>query len=46
MKAHTSWLCRRLSAKPSITAPAIALICFFVGMALMKDTRNVKLMDS
>jgi MFS family permease len=24
----------------------IALICFFVGMALMKDTRNVKLMDS
>ncbi|AWM32402.1 MFS transporter [Hymenobacter nivis] len=23
----------------------IALICFFVGMALMKDTRNVKLMD-
>lgn len=24
----------------------VALICFFVGMALMKDTRNVKLMDS
>jgi MFS family permease len=24
----------------------IALICFFVGMALMKDTRDVKLMDS
>ena len=24
----------------------IALICFFVGMALMKDTRNVKLMNS
>ncbi len=24
----------------------IALICFFVGSALMKDTRNVKLMDS
>ncbi|GAA4498367.1 MFS transporter [Hymenobacter ginsengisoli] len=24
----------------------IALICFFVGTALMKDTRNVKLMDS
>ena len=24
----------------------IAFICFFVGMALMKDTRNVKLMDS
>ncbi|QKG52352.1 MFS transporter [Hymenobacter sp. BRD67] len=24
----------------------IALLCFFVGMALMKDTRNVKLMDS
>jgi MFS family permease len=24
----------------------IALICFFVGMALMKDTRNVRLMDS
>jgi MFS family permease len=24
----------------------IALICFFVGVALMKDTRNVKLMDS
>jgi MFS family permease len=24
----------------------IALICFVVGMALMKDTRNVKLMDS
>ena len=24
----------------------IALICFFVGMALMKDTRNVKLIDS
>ncbi|WP_083326103.1 MFS transporter [Hymenobacter coccineus] len=23
----------------------IALICFFVGMALMKDTRDVKLMD-
>jgi hypothetical protein len=23
-----------------------ALICFVVGMALMKDTRNVKLMDS
>ncbi len=23
----------------------IALICFFIGMALMKDTRNVKLMD-
>ena len=23
----------------------IALICFFVGMALMKDVRNVKLMD-
>jgi MFS family permease len=25
---------------------AIALICFFVGTALMKDTRNVKLMES
>jgi MFS family permease len=24
----------------------IAFICFFVGMAMMKDTRNVKLMDS
>lgn len=24
----------------------IALICFVVGMALMKDTRDVKLMDS
>jgi MFS family permease len=24
----------------------IALICFFVGVALMKDSRNVKLMDS
>lgn len=24
----------------------IALICFFVGMAMMKDVRNVKLMDS
>ncbi|MDJ0365397.1 MFS transporter [Hymenobacter sp. H14-R3] len=24
----------------------IALICFFVGMALVKDNRNVKLMDS
>ena len=24
----------------------IALICFLVGVALMKDTRNVKLMDS
>jgi MFS family permease len=23
----------------------IALICFFIGMAMMKDTRNVKLMD-